>query len=584
MHPRFSAFIEAVAVVAMLAYAGLLRMGWVGISPFAYDEARVSLLALQMSRGGPFPVIGLPSSAGLPNFPATVWIFAIPYALSSDPRIATLFVGSLGVLAVAGIWWLARRAWGPWASLSAGLLAASSPYLILYSRSVWGQNLLPVLAVLWAITGSIAITNRAAWAVAGHFFLAGFTFQVHYGGLALVPGTVLLSIYCRWWRFWRAALMGGIAALCLALPFLIAAFWQDPGIGREFRRLLEQSAQVDLAGFQHLITLALGWDWEWLLTGAAATPASPAVKAITAGVIGLLLGIGSIALIATPSRGLAALLLVWAMAGPLLFLRHTTPSYIHYQLVSLPALLLVAGAAAKLSPYRWWGPAVTLTCLLIGMAQSLPVAWGLTWAGKHASPDGMGTPLYWPMAAANALKDGRPVVVLSSGDNPATDADAAMFEVLLWGYPHRIVDGRWIALIPDQPAHILATDAVLSGWQAVEASGLVKDVQALPRRQGEPPYMTALATAKVGSFPDGFQAVAGVDLANGVRFRGWRFTPMGSRWRFSTYWEILGPVTGERYHQFHHLRWGDDGPVVGNYMIFLSPQRPGKMAINCWLP
>jgi len=272
------------------------------------------------------------------------------------------------------------------------------------------------------------------------------------------------------------------------------------------------------------------------------------------------------------------------MAGPLLFLRHVTPPYIHYQLVSLPALFLAAGAAAGLSHRRYHGPVIAATCLIIGMAQSLPVAWGLTWAGENASPDGMGTPLRWPLNAANSLKDGRPVIVLASGDNPEFDADAAMFEVLLWDYPHRIVDGRWIALIPEEPAHLLATDAILSGWQMAEASGLIREVQALPRRKGEPPYMSALTTT---ASPKGFRDVAVVDLANGTRFRGWQFTDMGSRWRFSTVWEITGPVSSERYHQFHHLRLGVDGPVVGNYDVPVSSrawQQGDKLVVTIEFP
>jgi len=257
MRPR-SFYIESIAVAGVLAYAGLLRIGWVGVSSFAYDEARLSLMALQMTHGGPFAYTGLPSSAGLPNFPAAVWIFAVPYAFSPDPRIAVVFMGLLSLSVVAVIWWLARSAWGPWAGLSAGILAASSPYLILYSRSVWSQNLLPVLAVLWAVTGSIAAASQATWAVAGHFFLAGFALQVHYGGLALVLGTIWLSLCYRWWRLWHASLIGISMALCSALPFLITAFWWTPGISQDFHRLLEQPAQVDLTGFQHLPGSGLG--------------------------------------------------------------------------------------------------------------------------------------------------------------------------------------------------------------------------------------------------------------------------------------------------------------------------------------
>ncbi len=64
--------------------------------------------------------VGLQSSVGVPNFPAAV-IYALPFALSVDPLVATLFTGLLNVLAVAGLWWLVRRAAGPWRLTSAAL-------------------------------------------------------------------------------------------------------------------------------------------------------------------------------------------------------------------------------------------------------------------------------------------------------------------------------------------------------------------------------------------------------------------------------------------------------------------------------
>ena len=101
--------LESLALIGVLALAGILRMGWPGVNAFNFDQARVSLLALQMARRGEVPVLGIQSSAGIPNFPTTAWLFALPYRLSSDPLLATLCVGLLGTLAVAGAWWLARR-------------------------------------------------------------------------------------------------------------------------------------------------------------------------------------------------------------------------------------------------------------------------------------------------------------------------------------------------------------------------------------------------------------------------------------------------------------------------------------------
>jgi hypothetical protein len=160
------------------------------------------------------------SSTGVPNMPAAVWIFVLPYSLSADPLVATLFVGLCGTAAVAGIWWLGRQGWGTWAGLSAALLLATSPFAVLYSRNIWSQNLLPPLAILWAVAAVVGIGRRRAWAVALHVFLAGFVVQVHLAGVALILATGWLIIRFALWRQWRAMVVGGALAALLAVPYV----------------------------------------------------------------------------------------------------------------------------------------------------------------------------------------------------------------------------------------------------------------------------------------------------------------------------------------------------------------------------
>src|SRR5262245_32118588 len=113
----------------------MLRFGWPGVNSFAFDEARLSLISLNMARGGQFASLGMPSSVGVPNLPAAAWIYAIPYAISPDPLLASQFTGFISLLAVFGVWWLARTNWGRLAGLTAALFMAASPYSVLYSRS-----------------------------------------------------------------------------------------------------------------------------------------------------------------------------------------------------------------------------------------------------------------------------------------------------------------------------------------------------------------------------------------------------------------------------------------------------------------
>ncbi len=566
---RWSKALQGAGLAVALGMGGALRLGWPGVNSFAYDEARVSLLALQMARQGLLVRVGIPSSTGVPNLPAGVWLMALPFGLSSDPLVATLFVALLGTMAVAGIWWLAREAWGPWAAFVAATLLAASPFASLYSRAIWGQDLLIPLAVLWAVAAVLGISRGRAWALGLHVFLAGFALQVHYAGVALLPGTAWLVVRFRLWRRWRPVVAGTALAAAAAAPFAVAAV-QAPAVLASFRRLLQLPARADLNALRWLAEMGAGVHWEWLILGdgwrwpawlgRAMGAASLAASALVAAGLAILfwrLARGLRQQDRDAAGVLAALVPVWALSAPLLFVRHSTPAYPQYQLPALPALFLAAGAVAGWLRRRGWRAAVAALAVSVALVQSVRAAQGLSTVAVRLTPGGVGTPLMWPRAAVASLRDGRPIAVHSHGDDPATGGDAAGFSVLLWGYPHRIVDGRSALLIPGGgPAHLFFTFADLPAWGEARALGLGGEEQSLPRREGEPPYM---ALTVEGASPVGLQPVGPFTLANGARLEAWQVRAVGPRLRLTTLWRIRGPLVPGNYHQFNHLRVALDG-------------------------
>src|SRR5690349_15621505 len=91
---------DLITLALVLFVAALMRFGEPGIVEFKLDEAWLSRLSLEWLRGGTFPLIGMPSSVGLPNPPVSVYLISLPFALSSNPLVATLFVAALNVAGV----------------------------------------------------------------------------------------------------------------------------------------------------------------------------------------------------------------------------------------------------------------------------------------------------------------------------------------------------------------------------------------------------------------------------------------------------------------------------------------------------
>src|SRR5258708_6959552 len=141
--------LEWLALLAIVIVAALLRLGWAGTNSFAYDESTLSLLALRMVRGGQFASLGMVSSAGVPNPPAAVWIMGLPYLFTTDPLLATQFIGMLSLGTVLGVWAMARQLWVGLAAFTAARFMAKAPQAVVFARNIWSQDMLIPLAMLW---------------------------------------------------------------------------------------------------------------------------------------------------------------------------------------------------------------------------------------------------------------------------------------------------------------------------------------------------------------------------------------------------------------------------------------------------
>ena len=142
---------DLVALLFVLLIAALLRCMLPGTVRFQYDEAALALQAREMAQGQSRPLLGLPTSTGLPNSPLSIYLMVIPYLLSDSHLDATVFVMVINVLAVGMLWGLTLRYWGPRPALLAGLLYAVNPWAITLSRKIWTPDLLAPLVLLAAL-------------------------------------------------------------------------------------------------------------------------------------------------------------------------------------------------------------------------------------------------------------------------------------------------------------------------------------------------------------------------------------------------------------------------------------------------
>ncbi len=568
---------EWLALAAILLLAAALRLGAPGVSEFKLDEAHLSQLALDTARGRDFPLLGIGSSVGIPNMPVSVWLFALPFLLSSDPTIATLFVGLLNVIAVGLTWWLPRRYFGPGAALVAALLFAASPWGVIYSRKIWAQNLLPPFVLLTVGSGLIGLLedsrpHRWRWLIA-HALLLAITVQIHYAAIVLIPLTVWMlwlgrrNLSRRLWISISVVMLVGIVGVA-ALLVVVGDRGVDWGVfGQDGLGLTTDAL--------YHFTITVSGNEIHALAGANAfqdylNSVPDIVLAQT--LFGWLVVVAALVMLVTAwrspglGRRIRLALVAWLVLPVAVFSVTWTPTFPHYLIPLMPAAFIIFGAGTaalwqmvrRRSPARA-RPAATLLAGLLLIFAAMQ-AWNVTalyaFLDANPTPGAFGTPLHYLLEVREAVLAEQPddVLIVGSGDDPRFDQEAAVWTFLLNDVPSvRPLDaGRMsiVSLEHDLTAIITPSapsdDCAGFSWLASnETEGQLFDL-----RSGEGLY-TLCTVPPVDSMPSAGNAYA--TFSNGARL----------------YASVLDSGSpGESVPGGVVLFWFADGPLPNDYNVF----------------
>jgi 4-amino-4-deoxy-L-arabinose transferase-like glycosyltransferase len=561
---------EWLAVGGIALLTAVLRLAFPTLTEFKADEARLLTLALEMADGR-FALRGISSSVGVPNFPMSVWLYAIPVALWPHPIAATFFTGLLNSLAVLLTYWLTRRYWGVNAAIAAALLFAVSPWAVIFSRKIWAQNLLPLFVMLWAISAALAFVERRPRWIWLHFVALAVAVQIHLAAMALIPATLLYLLLFRRRVEWRQAAIGAGLAGVTAVPFLLY-LWQNRADLRLPSGGGGESAAWSLTALRDA----------WLITGGgdihalagpelyqSFLPRVPGLEIVNWLWGGLALaGLLWLGWFAWGQRGqphgeIALIILIWALTPPLFFtLWRGTPVFIHYFIALLPAPYIAAGAlfARWLSGLRrpgaraaaWGGLALLVAVPVWALATLLALV------GQTATPGGFGGLLGLQLAAAEraqrllAEQGAAEILVVGQGERPDLDEFPAVWEALLRGVPHRYVDGRASALFPAAPAVVVVQEGMGEVNEVYGETAVFQ--QTVPLRQGEGALTLFLLPGGPPAPETAFAAP--ILLANWVHLLGYDgpMVEVGGEtavWRL--HWRAANNPDPADYHIFNHL-------------------------------
>ncbi|RME45135.1 MAG: hypothetical protein D6791_11465, partial [Chloroflexi bacterium] len=503
MRPAIAVSIAG-SLLLIFGIAFALRLGWLDLIQFNFDEARHLERSLAVLTEGRPALIGSPSSVGPAKPPLMVYLLIPPLLISRDPVVATGFIALLNVGAVIGCFWLAREYFGLVAGLVSGLLFAASPWAVIFSRKIFTADLVPPFVVLffWSLSRAL-VKQEQRHLVLACIWLACLL-QITFSTLPLALVMALILVVYRSRIQLRSLAGGAVAGGLLFVPYL----YYDLTHGlANLRGLLKASAgasRFDFLAVRYALSLIAG-DNLHALAGQSAEAfinQRPAFTWLDQVEIWLFLGalaylvlvvVRNTPLLSRANGGsrqdvaLHVLLLAWILIPVAFNLRHSVDLYPHYFTLLYPAPYIVAGIfvarVVQLAPGILSAVAVLLITAIV-VWQIYSVVFLYNFVQAHDTTGGYGVPLRFWQEAVNLVSqeaDARglsQVQIVTEGNEPAFDPMPAVLKYLLpSGLEPRFL-GPQAVLLP-RSADLLYLTTVEDVWLTRYLDGLGRRLQSL---------------------------------------------------------------------------------------------------------
>ncbi|MEK9163865.1 MAG: glycosyltransferase family 39 protein, partial [Chloroflexota bacterium] len=217
-------------IIPILIVAASLRWYDIGADYLDGDHAFISIRAIRIARYHETPLLGPPMAVGLWHSPLSVYLYAIPYAFSLDPRVARAFTGLMNVIALGLMYAMGARYFNRKAALAAALLYAIHPDMITAARAINNAQLGAPFAVAYVFTGLLGYCEDQRLARLAHLPLLSLAGQCHPHTFAIAPISFVLlaSAWSRWPNRRRQIifdfLVSGLIAAVLLAPWGIGFY------------------------------------------------------------------------------------------------------------------------------------------------------------------------------------------------------------------------------------------------------------------------------------------------------------------------------------------------------------------------
>ncbi|MDO8672658.1 MAG: glycosyltransferase family 39 protein [Dehalococcoidia bacterium] len=337
---------EVIALAVIMALAAYLRLAHLEYAQMRADDINLWNIVADFLQNPQILYHGIPSSVGPPNGPFQAYLLLLATPFTRDPIGAYAVVASLNIAAVLVTWGFSRAYFGRTVALLTALLYAVNPWAVIFSRRLWGNDMMPLFTILliWSLCNLIA-RGRKKDSFLPFLWLA-ILVQTYVGALLHVS-TMLIGLTLGARRLHLRWLFSGIALSVLLLgPYATAVI---PGVDT-VKRLVEDSefpTTVDAGSLQLTFHIVGNAGYQAFANQAGgvydATSGLPlTLNLLQEGLLLLGLGVAFARLVGALRRrdtvtAAPYLIMIVPLALPaLLFVRHALPAYPYYLIVGYP--------------------------------------------------------------------------------------------------------------------------------------------------------------------------------------------------------------------------------------------------------
>lgn len=575
---------DGFTLLAIVLLAAVLRLSNLGVTEYAYDEARLVGMAQDFLAGMHFPTEGLPASMGFPAPPTMVFLVALPYLFTSDPLVVEVCVVALNLVGVALFTVMTQRYFLRRIALAASLLYACVPWAIQYSREIWPPHLVTPFVLAAFFCALLGFVEGRRWAQIASLPLLSVAIAMHYGvGALLLP---YLWIVWRTRASWRIVAVSVAVTLLMLLPFF-AGF--DSTRLDTIRATLTQTRDPDPDAphaFPVLADFASGAGVEsaFELDGVVYTDRLPVIFWAAAAIPSL---IGAWVVRRHP---VAPLLYLWVFSGALLLTVLPIATYVHYLVTTIPALCLLAGIGldALAQPRPKFAPLVYAGAAAIVGVQ-LTLWFSLLDTIRTTATPKYGPPLAYLQPVRASLTDAQDVLLVGgvSGVSGEDIWSTQLFRSAQCVRELIIADGG-ITVLPAHPFVLLRAPGV----EVLPAPYTPSDTEEFPLRPGEGAYHIdtyaaapdwgETALTPVRGFPDGrFDngvALNSYAFASGRLYLDWSL-PSATALDYQYFAHLLdaaGDRVAQRDASFYSGKYWCDGDHI---ITWIEMDRPADVAV-----